>query len=377
MNQNIVEFPDRSGIEKEAAVWLINLDDDDPLSAAELDLLREWLERSPVHREELVGLANFWDKMNVLTELAVPLGNHKSSKKPLSFEGLSRTAPRYRRFSIIAAAMVAAVAITVTMLLRPELHLASNGLYATAIGQQQTITLAEGSVVVLNTNSQIKVDYDKQYRAIHLLQGEAHFTVAKNTERPFRVYAGGGRIQAVGTAFSVYLKDNTVDVTVTEGRVTLASLYRPSAKRQQLAPAGIERWPASNPIVDEGYVQILGTINAGESATIQSANDSDTSTGSRLDTIEIVGAREMEKRLSWREGMLMFTGDPLEAVVEEISRYTTISIEISDPSVRALKIGGRFPIGETEKMFDALEANFGLRVTRLSHDHVLLSAANE
>ncbi len=85
----------------------------------------------------------------------------------------------------------------------------------------------------------------------------------------------------------------------------------------------------------------------------------------------------MEKRLSWREGVLNFAGDPLEVVVNEISRYTTVSIEIADPAVRATRIGGRFPIGETDAMFDALEANFGLRVTRLSHDRVLVSVAEE
>ncbi len=378
MTQNVVEFPDRSAIEEEAAVWLIKLDNDDPPSAAELALLREWLERSPVHREELVGLASFWDKMNVLTELAVPLGSPKSGVKFGFFAGLRRTSPRYRRFSI-AAVMVAGIAVAATLWLRPDPHVASNGLYATAIGQQLTITLAEGSVVVLNTNSQIKVDYDKQYRDIRLLQGEAHFTVARNSERPFRVYAGVGRVQAVGTAFSVYLKDHAVNVTVTEGSVILASLIRPSTNRLPLplAPSGTEQLSGSKAIVDDDYMQTLGTIKAGQSATIQPVVDSDASTGSWLDTIETVAAREMEKRLSWRQGLLTFNGDPLEAVVDEISRYTTISIEIADPSVRAIKIGGQFPVGETDAMFDALEANFGLRVTRLSHDHVLLSAANE
>ena len=261
-----------------------------------------------MHREELVGLATFWDKMNVLTELAVPLGNQKSGVKFGFFAGLHRTAPRYRRFSIAAAVMVFFVAVTVTVWLRPDPHLASNGLYATAIGQQLTITLAEGSVVVLNTNSQIKVDYDQQYRDIRLLQGEAHFTVARNSERPFRVYAGVGRVQAVGTAFSVYLKDNAVNVTVTEGRVILASLIRPSTNRlkQPLAPSGAEQLLGSKAIVDDGYVQTLGTIKAGESATIQSVVDSNASTGSWLDTIETIETREMEKRLSWREGLLTF-----------------------------------------------------------------------
>jgi len=64
----------------------------------------------------------------------------------------------------------------------------------------------------------------------------------------------------------------------------------------------------------------------------------------------------------------------LEDVVNEISRYTTMSIEFSDPAVKATRIGGQFPIGETDAMFDALEANFQLRVTRLSDDRVLVSA---
>ena len=100
---------------------------------------------------------------------------------------------------------------------------AANGLYATAVGQQTTTVLPDGSQIILNTNSQIRVKYGDQYRQVHLLQGEALFTVAKNSSRPFRVYAGSGQIQAIGTAFSVYLKGPVVQVTVTEGRVALAT----------------------------------------------------------------------------------------------------------------------------------------------------------
>jgi len=141
------------------------------------------------------------------------------------------------------------------------------------------------------------------------------------------------------------------------------------------------RLPGSNQssgsiaMVEDGFVEALGTIKAGESATFQNAVNADVAR--IIDAIETVEAPEMAKRLSWREGILTFAGDPLVVVVDEISRYTTVSIEISDPVVRATRIGGRFPIGETDAMFDALEANFGLRVTRLSHDRVLLSAAED
>lgn len=377
MKENIVEFPDRKAIEEEAGAWLIKLDGDSAPSAEELTALREWLKRSPVHREQLGSLADFWGKMNVLTELAVPLG-HPEDRVNRSFVGSWRYAiPRIGRAGIAMAVIVIGIGVASTFWIGPEPLLSSNGFYATAVGQQQSTTLADGSVVLLNTNTQIKVDYNSEYRNILLLQGEAHFTVAKSAVRPFRVYAGNGRVQAVGTAFSVYLRDNIVDVTVTEGKVELATVNRSGTNRlpQQGTPPWTAESSGSNAVVDNGLVETLGTINAGESATLQSFLVADTV--STTNVIEKVEAREMAKRQSWREGMLTFDGDPLEVVVDEISRYTTLSIEITDPVVRATRIGGRFPIGETDAMFDALEANFGLRVTRLSHDHVLVSVAEE
>jgi len=377
MRKNIVEFPYRKGVKEEAAAWLIKLDGDRAPSANELASLREWLARSPVHREQLGSLADFWGKMNVLTELAVPLTHAEGSENRSLIASIRHAIPRFARAGFLTAALVLGVGIAVTFWSRGDQFLSSNGLYATAIGQQHSTTLADGSVVMLNTNSQFKVDYDNEYRNIRLLQGEAHFTVAKNAARPFRVYAGNGRVQAVGTAFSVYLKDNTIDVTVTEGEVVLAAFNRSSTSRlpQQGAPLGTGQSSGSSAIDHIGTVELLGTIKAGESATIRSGLDADTV--STIKAIETVEPQEMAKRLSWREGVLTFTGDPLEVVVEEISRYTTVSIEFSDPAVRAIRIGGRFPIGETDAMFAALEANFGLRVNRLSHDRVMVSAGEE
>ncbi len=367
MKENIVEFPDRHTIEEEAVAWLIELDGDGAPSAEELEALREWLERSPAHRQELVDLAEFWDKLNVLTELAVPLGKCRTNVKPV-FPSRSRAVP------LAAAAVLVVLGATVAFVAatRPDPTLASNGLYATAVGQQQATVLADGSTVLLNTNSQIKVEYGKIFRDIRLLQGEAHFTVAADQEHPFRVYAGGGRVQAVGTAFSVYLKDDGVDVTVTEGSVELASLD--SAGAPVILPETATTQENRGVVADRRYVQAPGTLKAGQSATIRSTGSGD---ASRAGSLNVVENDEIARRLSWRDGVLMFVGDPLETVVDEISRYTTTSIEIQDPEVRALRIGGRFPIGETEAMLDALGSNFGLHVTYISHDRVLLSAPRE
>jgi len=382
VKENIVEFPDRNTIAEEAGAWLIKLDGDQAPSAEEFDDLREWMERSPVHREELNSLANFWDKMNVLTELAVPLGKPQTQSTSTQADQGARTKTGFfegfGRIGLATAAIVLVVTIVFTVWTRPDPITTTNGLYATAVGQQQETSLTDGSVVLLNTNSQIKVEYGEQYRDIHLLQGEAHFTVAKNAGLPFRVFAGNGRVQAVGTAFSVYLKNNAVDVTVTEGSVALASLIMPEGLATQNEPTTttVDR-PDSNITNNNVYTEDLGILKAGQSTTIRSVVDDQVSQADTLDVIQTVDDQEMTKRLSWRQGLLTFAGDPLEQVVDEISRYTTVSIEITDPAVRAIKIGGQFPVGETDAMLDALEANFGLRVTRMGQDHVLLSAAED
>jgi len=298
----------------------------------------------------------------------VPLEKPQTQSTPTQAEQGTRTGSGFfegfGRIGLATAAIVLVFTIVFTVWTRPDSFTTANGLYATAVGQQQETILADGSVVLLNTNSQIKVEYSTGHRDVHLLQGEAHFTVAKNATLSFRVFAGNGRVQAVGTAFSVYLKNNEVDVTVTEGSVSLASfsLFEDSGVQQEKASPDVNT-------VD------LGLLRAGQSTTIRAAADEEINTTSTLDVIQTVDTEEMTKRLSWRQGLLTFEGDPLEQVVEEISRYTTVSIEITDPAVRAIKIGGQFPVGETDAMLDALEVNFGLRVTRLGQDHILLSAA--
>ena len=101
-------------------------------------------------------------------------------------------------------------------------------LYVTAIGEQKTITLADNSVVQLNTNSRLSVDYNDKLRGIHLIEGEAHFQVAHNPDLPFEVYTGTGVVRAVGTSFSVYIKHKQVEVVVDQGIVEIDTMPAPA-----------------------------------------------------------------------------------------------------------------------------------------------------
>jgi len=247
----------------------------------------------------------------------------------------------------------------------------SNGLYATTIGEQQQFTLADGSTLQLNTNSEVEVSYGEYYRDIRLIKGEAHFDVAKNKSKPLRVFAGKGRVEAIGTAFTVFLNRQNVDVTVTEGRVALASVR---AGEEVVPP--VNGGAAIKPKIS--LVDNLGALSAGQGATIaqQAVADGKSASGV-LENIKIYKQEDLNKHLSWQQGLLVFTGEPLEDVVAEMSRYTTVNIQIPSAAVRAIKVGGQFEVGDTEMMLDALEDTFDLRVVRNGKNKVTIHAMKE
>jgi transmembrane sensor len=381
--KTVVEFPDQGVLAEEAAEWLIRLDGDSPPTRQELETLGQWLNRSPAHRDELERLAALWDRINVLTELAVPLGKPcQESPRARPERAPARGWAIGLRHAFVAASVIGAFALGLLALLRGPAERSltvANGLYATAVGQQTTTSLPDGSKIILNTNSQIRVDYREEYRQVYLLQGEALFTVAKDAGRPFRVYAGSGRIQAIGTAFSVYLKGEDVEVTVTEGRVSLASVDSPRSSMAMPGAVMAARrdGAASSTTADDEETESLGTLSAGQVATIRTPEQAAAVNAIALKIIEPVSRNELAERLSWRDGVLMFSGDRLEDVVKEVSRYTTVSIKIPDAAVRSVRIGGRFPVGETDVMLAALETNFNLQVTRLGHNQVVVTAGDE
>ena len=268
----------------------------------------------------------------------------------------------------------------------------TNGYYATAIGKQTSVLLADGSTLHLNTNSQVSVDYAEGYRNIRLLQGEVHFDVAKNKAQPFRVYAGQGRVQAVGTAFTVYLRAKDIEVLVTEGKVELAThkaqlathktqqaTELQSSNQLETQPDKISDIEADNSASPGYYLTIpverLGLLAEGQQATIVVAQNNETGSKHNTHKVELMDAETLARRDAWRKGLVLFAGDSLEEVVAEISRYTTLSIEIVDPALKEIRIGGQFRLGDVNGMFKVLETNFGLSVTMLDSEHVQISAA--
>ena len=358
---NIYEFQDQTRIEEEAASWLIKLDGDVSPSAYELQSFREWLAHSDSHAKTFQRYSKFWANEAVLAELAIPLN-------PICKHGIfSRHfwGNSFKSFQQLAGAGALAFTLVIAVLVSQSYFNPVNNhgtavdiAYQTVVGEQRTHTLADGSVVLLNTDTQLKVVYTELQRKIILLKGEAHFDVVSEPERPFEVYAGSGMVRAVGTAFTVYLTEDTIEVLVSEGKVDLTDVVS-----EPLINKGARLIGMSVPVIEP---ERLGSLEAGQSAMFH---------GGKINRLQTLNELELERQQSWRSGVLTFVGEPLSQVVAEINRYTFMQVEIVDPTLKNIEVGGRFKVADIGGVFDVLEAEFGIQVSRLSGDRVQLHRA--
>ncbi len=359
--KNVVGFPDAAVIREEAAQWIARLDGEKELSPEEREALRKWIHTSPAHRQALHNAAELWGSLNILTELEPQSVEGQPNKLSSPNDNNKSHHSKWRLFASVASVVMMLFAFIVYF--RSDPLLDSNGHYATVIGDQQSIELADGSVVELNTDSQIKVEFTKDIRNITLLRGEAYFVVAKIDNNPFQVNAGVGQVLAVGTAFSVYRKDDSVDVTVTEGRVSVSTVSQRTVENQS---HGVKT-----------TVMDSVTLDAGQLAIIKEPSPEQQGELGKIAELHKLSDSELSQRMLWKDGILAFSRAPLRDVVAEVSRYTTMDIQFSDQSVAETPVIARFPIGDTALMLNIFENNFGLVVTYTGPNHVLLSTKEE
>lgn len=347
--KNIVTLPSIECIEAEAASWITVLGRE-KVSEAEMAELKLWLNQSERHRNVFNELTDLWDDLSVLKEL------DDIAESVSALPDQQATFWQRRSFMAIAASIFICFIVSGSLYWQHLTEFNQQAQLITAVGEQRTVILSDGSTVHINTNSQLEIDFSRDKRIIRLLKGEAYFTVAKNKQRPFYVYAGDGLVQAIGTAFNVRLKLlNEIEVTVEEGLVALAAL----AKKEPITSKNIDLIPSSTPKTET----FLTELSAGQSTTFSHT----------VEKIELIQTPELNRKLAWRQGVLAYSNDPLFKVIDDISRYTNITIEIADPSLRTLPIAGYFRVGEVEALFDSLEITFGLEVKRINKNYIRLS----
>ncbi|MDB9953898.1 FecR domain-containing protein [Porticoccaceae bacterium] len=382
---SIISFPDSKEIEAQAALWIMRAEDND-MSAAQQQEFNTWLTSSDQHREAYTRLIALWGSLDILEELndhAAAVDHqqsHKQTKRtttPTSGLTLWERLVGQRPFTISTYAVSAFASIALVGILGLGYQFINNlnqlhqGSYTTALGEQQTIDLPDGSAMQINTNSQVEVSYTETARIIRLVHGEAYFDVAPNKQKPFSVYAGNGVVTAVGTAFSVFLDNEKIDVIVEEGSVALAS--RPGGLNLSGSNLNGSNLNGSNSSGNNSIAQAnnqlqapLGEITAGQKAVFEKT----------VESLEMVAPAAMQRKLSWLQGRLSFAGEPLSIVVASVSRYTGVTIDIDDPGLRQLPIAGSFNVGEVDAMIEALEIMIDLRIERVGPKRLRISKPN-
>lgn len=357
-------------IAEAAAEWAIRIDAG-PLDAAQRDALARWLKASPAHVDELLYCAAILGGLESVDrerKLAIEedLSSPRSEVIPLfatapataSGTPLAGGPPRPKQRIL---SKYWAIAASVALFVAAALALAHFGAapgekssqmlavqsYATDLGEQRSVTLADGSVVSLNTDSQLRVRLSEGERRLDLVRGEALFDVARDPLRPFRVYAGGAVAQAVGTKFNVRHTGTGVRVVVFEGKVLVDD---PDALADDARPAPAAERHAREVLLLAGQQADLGTPSGAP----------------RIAEADMVAAS------SWRLRQLSFDDAGLDEIVAEFNRYNRVPIVLADPSLSAVRFSGVFDANDPKSFVAFLELSTSIKVDRSQSDRIVL-----
>ncbi len=321
-------------LSEQAAHWWVALHGD-TVAAADKQAFAAWVARSPERIEAYLRMARLmgalhspkvdWPDVPAAT-LVQEARSATAEIMPLARAGVEADAvreprvrrPRMRLYSALAAMVLVAAGTALFLHMNPQR-------YQTALGEQRSVLLEDGSLVMLNTSSQIEVDMQKERRVIRLLAGEALFQVAHEIGRPFEVHAGATTIRAVGTQFNVDRRMARTTVTVLEGRVIVAD-------------QGVAESPGS-------YLQSAERIVV---------------TGAGL------GARERIANVApvtaWTQRQLVFERRLLGEVAEEFNRYNRRHIQIEDGVLANQRVTGVFQANDPASFMTFLKEIPGVRI---------------
>ena len=236
----------------------------------------------------------------------------------------------------LAASVIAVGALVWLVLSRPTItH------YTTAVGEQRSIALPDGSTVLLNTDSEIRVELSRHLRRLELARGEALFSVAHDPARPFEVHALRGVTTAVGTQFDVEIMHSGAAISVLEGMVTVGGAIGAVAPPAVAVPAG-----SGVGYTQEGMVSELRPA-------------------------------EVNRIQGWRTQRLVFNDLPLDTALAEYNRYRRTPIVLGEPGLGSRHINGVFHIGDEAAFLSAMEQGLHLKATRGDTQTVLQSESEK
>lgn len=294
-----------------------------PLTAAEAEAFEAWLSQSPENEETYAALDLVWAATSDVERHPVV-----SARNDVLVKAVDRA--RMTRRATMAALVVAVIGgagggwYTFTA---PK-PLATQA-FETAVGQQATVTLPDGSKVTLNTDTVVRTKADAQRRVVYLDKGQAFFQVAKDRRHPFVVNAAGRTVTALGTAFDVRVDRGALKVVLVEGKVRVEAPGPRSA-----APDRPDSAPDARATELTAGSQLVARDNADWRLT----------------------RTDVGRETSWLRGQLAFDDAALGDIVAELNRYSTRKIVIEDENLAKVRLGGIYTPGDVDGFSRALRS---------------------
>ena len=284
--------PERShGAPVDAAGWVVRLHSD---QAVRLDgeKFDQWKNESAINDEEFRAHEDIW------REIGRFAGNAEA--RAILMRSGSRKRQHWQRRALLGMLGMGAVAAAIVVMIAPS-PAPEIQVYQTARGEQRNVLLEDGSAIVLNTDSTVRVSLDQKEHRVLLERGEFFVKVAKDPQRPFRVFVANHEVRALGTAFYVYTdqENSRTQVTLDHG---IAAIY-------------------DSPKVDWNEPPSRGagkaTLTPDEPAVILKSNQRATFTASPAG----VSVVDVEVAKTWREGVISFDQTSLYNAIKDVNRY--------------------------------------------------------
>jgi transmembrane sensor len=323
----------------EAADWYARLR---AQNVSEIDAarFRAWIAADPAHRREFEAIDDFWDGLQVIAESPEVL----CELGAIARRRATATRKKGRAGRPITWAAAAAVLLVIGVV--AWIYRGGTDLYVTGVGEQRIETLSDGSVITLNTATEIRLQFSPDRRAVELVSGQANFEVAKDAGRPFIVTAGNRSVRAVGTQFDVFKSGDKVTVTLIEGKVAVIPADAPTASTAA----------SSNSKPDEIV------LAAGEQLSYSLRSGVTPPSTADIPHVE-----------AWRARKLEFSDTPLAEAIAEANRYSAAQIVLQAPAFEDARISGRFEAGRNDLFAEGLEGYFHFHVERPGDGRIVLT----
>lgn len=316
---------------KQAGSWFVKMrgPDRDALRAQ----FERWREAHPAHREAYALAEQQWAGTEAIAGTEMGRNRRLPERRSAIWE-LPAARPAFAAIALVLAAGAGFWLFGVPGDLPDGTLVAVVEPQSTGIGEIRTVKLADGTTVILDTDSAIEVRLASDLRQVRLVRGRARFEVAHDASRPFQVVAGGRTVTALATLFDVGFEPGGVSVSLLRGVVDVRG------------------------VAAVGGAASVTRLKPGECFT-------DRARGSHV-------VKASPGSLQWVSGMLDFDGVPLGSVLDQTNRYSPRKILLGDPALATRRVTGAFRPLPVDELAAALAAAFSLRVERASQGDLIL-----